>query len=158
MFVYYALAMAHPDYEMTLRVSSSYPLILSGCTLISRDHAGLLHKEGRIDHHPMVNNLSVHHPVGDMDWYIPGLPCGRHPHKCTFVRATCPADNRYQVIFSHHPFDAQFVAGKGCLIDSNVIFQRLLSHVLVHEFRRFGLAADRLEVRPNEFLFFLAYS
>ena len=103
----------------------------------------------------MLNDLAVLHPVCDMEWYIPGFSRGRHAHEGTLVRAACTANDRYQVIFGDHLFDPQRVAWEGCLIHGNVIFQRPLSNILVHEFWCFGFAADGFDVSPNEFFVFL---
>jgi hypothetical protein len=35
----------------------------------------------RLDRHPMVNNPLILHPVGNMDWHIPGFPSWWQAHK-----------------------------------------------------------------------------
>ena len=52
-------------------------------------------------------------------------------------------------------FAAQFVAREGCLLHSNVIFQQLLGHILIHQLGRLGFPAEFFEVLPNELLIFL---
>src|SRR5215208_1567466 len=118
------------------------PPTLSASALSARDHAELLHEGCRIDYHPMVDNLSILHPVGDMDGHIPGFPGCRHIHEWTLVRATCPTNDRDQVIFGDQLFDLHSIAGEGRFVYGNVVFKRLLGHILIHELRRLGFATE----------------